>query len=256
MNNNSQPKQYNIDCEAVAALIPAYSIGATDPDETVFVETHLQDCPDALAALAQYQMLADDLLHSSLPITVPSALKSKIITTVGQSPTTPLIRLSNWRRWATLAAAVLLLVLSNVYWYGRNRDLEQQQDNLVARLDRREELLASVGITGSQRVAFLKAQENQPANALAVVAWRDAQTVTLYASGFTALPPDMAYQVWLIRDGERVSGGLFQVDSAGYGVLSLSAPVPVDIYDAIGITPEPATGSSGPTAPPIVFGEL
>ncbi|MFW5748593.1 MAG: anti-sigma factor domain-containing protein [Chloroflexota bacterium] len=48
-------------CDTIIELIPAYSAGATTPEETALVEALLPDCPAAIDALTDYLMLADAL---------------------------------------------------------------------------------------------------------------------------------------------------------------------------------------------------
>jgi len=52
------------DCARARELIPAYSIGATDPAETAFVEELLPHCPELVAELNEYLQLADGLLYA------------------------------------------------------------------------------------------------------------------------------------------------------------------------------------------------
>ena len=53
------------DCAAIHSLLPAFSINATDPDETALVQKHLATCSQATAELAGYQALAEALLFSA-----------------------------------------------------------------------------------------------------------------------------------------------------------------------------------------------
>ncbi|MEO1166538.1 MAG: zf-HC2 domain-containing protein [Chloroflexota bacterium] len=48
-----------VPCEEVMTLIEAYAIGATDVEETQFVEEHLADCPKAVAALVTYRDIVE-----------------------------------------------------------------------------------------------------------------------------------------------------------------------------------------------------
>lgn len=64
------------------------------------------------------------------------------------------------------------------------------------------------------------------------------------------------YQLWLIQDGERTSGGVFSVDTQGYKSLYIDSPEPLASYSAFGITVEPAGGSPGPTGEKVLGGEL
>ena len=71
-NDPSRPT--GSDCERVLALIPAYSIGATDPDDEAFVKSKLAECPEAASELAGYMKLAESMYYSAPPTPVPSSL--------------------------------------------------------------------------------------------------------------------------------------------------------------------------------------
>jgi anti-sigma-K factor RskA len=78
----------------------------------------------------------------------------------------------------------------------------------------------------------------------------------LYLNRFPSLSPDKAYQLWLIRDNQPHSAGVFQVDEDGNGAFVFESPEPIGEFDAIGITEEPAAGSLAPTSDPIAVGEV
>jgi anti-sigma-K factor RskA len=83
-----------------------------------------------------------------------------------------------------------------------------------------------------------------------------ADSALLVASRLPPLPPDRAYQLWLVRDGQRVSGGVFRVDPEGYGWLKVRAPQALASYTRVGITVEPLGGSPGPTGARVLGGDL
>jgi len=59
--------------------------------------------------------------------------------------------------------------------------------------------------------------------------------------------------VWLTRAGAAPrSAGLFTVDEAGSGALVFETAEPVESFNRVGVTAEPAGGSPGPTSAPIV----
>lgn len=64
------------------------------------------------------------------------------------------------------------------------------------------------------------------------------------------------YQLWLVRDGERRSGGVFSVDEEGYGALLLKVPADFRDFTSLGISIEPAGGSPGPTGARVAAGML
>ncbi|CAG7644465.1 anti-sigma factor domain-containing protein [Paenibacillus allorhizosphaerae] len=63
--------------------------------------------------------------------------------------------------------------------------------------------------------------------------------LVLQASGLPELQGEQAYQVWLVKNGDRVNGGTFRVDAQGNGVLTYKIDEAERSFDTIGITLEP-----------------
>ncbi len=272
--NRHQPEEdQEAICEAVKALIPAYALGATDPQEEALIKAHLEHCPEALAELASYAALNEALLYSAPPAEAPRELGERLRRSLGSTtaaaPTAPprpglLARIASLFSGlatpsfslgqAVTALAVLALVVTNFYWGAQVQALRTEQARLAQQLDRQVTAMGLI-MTAQEvkRVNLPPAQEASPAHAELV--WSPENRVAmLYAESFPPLPPDKAYQLWLIRGDERISGGLFRVNEDGQGILVVEAPEPLDHFDGFGITPEPATGSPGPTASPVVKG--
>jgi len=132
---------------------------------------------------------------------------------------------------------------------------QAQAVDLGALLAERTQVLAATIARAGETYDMTPAQPESAA--FATVGWFDAGGIgILQASDFPSLAPDMTYQLWLIKDGQRTSGGLFTVSDTGSGTLIFSPPDTLDAFDGMGITPEPAGGSSAPTAPPVVTGSL
>jgi anti-sigma factor RsiW len=270
------PRVEQQDCELVLELIPAYSLGATDPDETEFVNARLADCPEAVAELARYRALAEAMLFSAPAVAAPPQLAQRLqaATTARKPASQPApprpAPPGLWQRLrdalaspqlrpalAVAVAAVVLLAGLSLLWSTQLGQLRQQQQLLAARLNEQEALLAMVGEGQFVRVELPAGPAGEATAASAAVICDPNRTIGfIQAESLPPLADGMAYQVWLIKGEERVSGGLFQVDDTGHGRLAFEAPEPLGAYDAIGITPEPASGSPGPTSPPVIRGEL
>ncbi|MCH8062468.1 MAG: anti-sigma factor [Chloroflexi bacterium] len=85
---------------------------------------------------------------------------------------------------------------------------------------------------------------------------RSGKHALLLALDLRPLPPDMVYQVWLVKDGRRYNGGYFTVDSSGYGQTLIFPYASIAEFEGIGITIEPIGGSSGPTGISVLKGDL
>ncbi|MBW7459619.1 anti-sigma factor, partial [Paenibacillus sepulcri] len=61
----------------------------------------------------------------------------------------------------------------------------------------------------------------------------------VYVFGAPQTDSKEAYQVWLVKDGQRRSAGTFRVADQGMGVLSMPIASNTLAFDTIGITLEP-----------------
>jgi anti-sigma-K factor RskA len=84
----------------------------------------------------------------------------------------------------------------------------------------------------------------------------ESQVAALHVYGLPLLEEGKVYQLWLIWDGQRESGGLFEVNEEGEGTLLIQAQRALGEYQAVGVTVEPTGGSPGPTSPRVIGGKL
>ncbi len=240
--------------EEYQGLIPAYAFGATDAVETRQVAEHLRHCGECRALLASYRALSDDLLYTAPGSFAPADAGAHLARRLARSghPAARTGLAGFWERvgarlaWPLVGAALLALVLTNVYWFGRLSRLEEQVTSQVA----------AINAASPVPMATLYADDDASHAAGVVYAPGGVGWVLLCVYDMPALPEGMAYQVWLIRNGERDSGGLFQVSPKGYGLLLMELAQPLDAYEALGVTIEPASGSPGPTSPRVLGGRL
>ncbi len=237
--------------EEYQGLIPAYAFGATDAVETRLVAEHLERCGECRDLLAGYRALSDDMLYTLPGSFAPAGAGARLERQLGRSGR-PAPRARLWERlgpqlaWPLVAVALLALVLTNVYWSGRIGRLEEQVASQVA----------AVNAVSPAPAGVLYADDEASHAAGVLYAPNGMGWVLLCVYDMPALPEGMAYQVWLTRNGERDSGGLFRVSPKGYGLLLMQLTQPLAEYEAMGITVEPATGSPGPTSPRIIGGRL
>src|SRR5579864_5481329 len=213
----------NHECDGVLALIPAFSIGATDPDEEEFVKGKLADCPEAVSELAKYMRLAEAMHYDASPVQASPGLTKTLPTANKVSPAPP-VELSRQRqsaRFVRLGVALvfgilLVLLVSNIYWLIQVEQLRGQQDQVLTRLHDQDTALMLIGIGASNRIELPVVQTGiQPPPFAAVVVDPQGEYALLYVKDFPALQPDQAYQLWLDRSGKQTSAGLFTVDDDG-----------------------------------------
>jgi anti-sigma-K factor RskA len=263
-------------CKEILPLIPAYALGAVDADEKALVEGALDDCPQARAELESYRVMLESMREDVPQIAPPPALAEKLqaaiaaepVRSVPAEPAAPLrterpaAAKSSHTGWYAAAAAIALLLISNLLWSISSRDLAARnarlsEDNvmLTTLLESQQDQPLLASLTGA-RSARLEATGD--AGGYALVFWPPQEDFgMLYTDQMPPLGADQVYQLWLLReDGERVSAGIFDVDASGRGTLFFTAPAQVDSFDLAGITAEPAGGSPAPTMNPLVAGRL
>lgn len=231
--------------EQIIDLLPAYALNCLDSAEEEEVRAHLATCPACRSELASYEHVADQLAFAAPEVAPAPALREQLMAQVRQPETAAPIgtavspaRPSFWHqiaqgtraffagpRWrlAALLLIIVLLVGNVVLW--------QQRNDLPANFQERV-------LTGTALVP--------EATGLMIIS-HDGRHGTLVVDGLPPLDEELAYQLWLIKDGERTSGGVFSVSEDGYASLWIGAPEPLQDYGAFGVTIEPAGGSPGPT---------
>jgi len=241
--------------ESVRDLIPAYALGAVDPDERGEVEAHLQLCAPCRALLADYRLLADELLYTAPPVHAPRHLAADLRRRVAPTP-----RRSLWEHLreglrprsarvaglVALVASLLLLFTTNLYWLTRVAEVEEQ----VA-----VQATAIAALAESPRVTLVG--EAAAPDARGVLYFRpESKVAALHIYGLPPLEEGKVYQLWLIWDGQRESGGVFEVNEEGEGTLLIKAQRALGEYQAVEVTMEPGGGSPGPTSPRVIGGKL
>lgn len=223
--------------------LPAYVLDGLEQAERQEVERHLAGCATCRQEVLELKEAAAQLAMSVQQVDPPMGLKQRILERVDPQPS-PATRqpLFGWLRryqsaWAPASLAViLLLVLSNFALWGQVRDLNQ-----------------SARHNSFQVVSFLSTVPDQDARGVMVVT-ENGRFGTLVVDGMAELEASQQYQLWLIQDGQRISGGVFSVDQWGYGAMVIRAPQPLGDYSNFGVTIEPAGGSPNPTGDKVLDG--
>lgn len=123
------------------------------------------------------------------------------------------------------------------------------EDNarLQTQLDSINERITLVG-AATQAVVMFGTEE---APGLQGTFFHRDQEGALVIHGLDPLPPDQAYQFWLVAEnGDQVSAGLFAVSAEQEPTwANLELPDDVPQYTVVGISIEPSEGSDSPTGP-------
>ncbi|MBI3287180.1 MAG: anti-sigma factor [Chloroflexi bacterium] len=259
------PKSKATRCSEIHKLIPAFVLGSLEGEEQALVLRHLPDCPPSRRLLEEFRQVAEALPYAATLQTPALALKRRLLARLERErlaqPAHLWMWLASWgRRLAPLGPAALLLLLGLLGGWALSIQGElARQSGMVDQLFdqlRDQQLAMAFFTTGEYSRIPLQGQAD------AAEAWGflmvepDESVAMLLAYKLPALGEGQAYQLWLIRNGERDSGGLFSVDASGRAYFLFRAGEPLGAYQAVGVTVEPEEGSPGPTGPRVLAASL
>lgn len=229
--------------ETIVDLIPAYALSSLEAAEAAQVAAHLEHCPACQELLASYVDVVSALPLAATEKSPAPELKTQLLARIHETPesTTAVapspaieptsLRLklqhvfsgSVWRPMA-LGLGVLALILGFVLWQQLNYTNSIRFDQFV-----------------------MSNTEAAPEATGLIIMGEDGKFGTLVVDRLPILDEDQQYQLWLVKDGKRVSGGVFSVYEGGYQSIKIKAPDPLASYTSFGITIEPSGGSDNPT---------
>ncbi|MGJ3239136.1 MAG: anti-sigma factor domain-containing protein [Anaerolineae bacterium] len=243
-------------------LIPAYAIGALDPDEQTELEAFIATDAEAQVRLQEYEAIASVLPFTTASKPAPADLKADLrkrlaarqsITVlekpaslptqvapppvVDASPPPTPARMRMLYGLATVAA-VLVLVIGLMAVLQR----EQAQPTLSSE-DRYQQLIEQAD---SMRYDLTPDVATTAHGELVIAA--DGSLAVLHLASLPDTSEQESYQLWLITEGDVHSAGIFHW-STGSGPFFIPIEQALDDVVAIGMTIEPYEGSPLGDAP-------
>ncbi len=239
--------------DALRDLLAPVALGAADPEETARVEAHAAECAVCREELAGLRS-ASDVLALAVPQREPSpALRASLMATVraeaagreapratapaaaprrglGERLRGALGSVRPWPAVAVVGAIAALLLGWNIV--------------LQAGDDPGGENVTALAVTGTA---------DAPGVSGRVVYVPDEDTAVVRLSGLPVLDPGDAYQLWVVRDGQASSAGLFEPTGPAQAVR-----VAEDLADAdaLAVTAQPSTSRTAPEGPILVEAPL
>lgn len=247
---------HSLACDEIEPLLAAWALGEQDNEAWRLCREHLATCAACRRRLASYQEIARLLPLAAPEASLPADLGERLAARVNQElekrpeqmPFWPYPYRSRWS-WGWAAFAVnLLLIVALIAW---NFDLRSDQLALIARQRQSWGTLVEIlNSPGVRRVALTPAEGLAASGSFFFTPGQ--RRGCLVVDDMPTLAQGQVYQLWLIGDGRRVSGGTFRVDGQGRGWVLVDPGGPLDSYGQLGITLEPAGGSVQPTSPRMI----
>lgn len=221
-------------------LTAAYALNALDPREEAAFEEHLagcEACQTELAALTETAGALASSIHGPPP---PPELRTRILDRVAgeRLNVVPLRRRRPFQAALVAAAAALALAVGLGAW----------ATSLSSDLDD-ERRAAAESALAAEVLAEPETEHHQVQGADGVLAIAPNRAATLVLNGFPPAPDGHTYEAWVIVEGKAQPAGLFQAGSTRT-VAPLSVPVPNGAL--VGVTVEPADGSTTPSGEMVV----
>jgi anti-sigma-K factor RskA len=220
-------------------LLPGFALGILDEEDTIALKAHLDGCASCRTELVSFREVTGRLAAAAPHRDVPAGLEKRIMAGVEARRRFVPVRRNPWPALTAIAAmlAVGLGVGNLLQWTGvLQRSVRGTQTRLTTAL-----LSGTSDARDAYGTIVLDPADNKG---------------VLAVTGLHGLDKQHQYQLWLIRNGERRSGGVFSPDSEGYGSMLLSVPADFKDFRAFGVTIEPWGGSAAPTGIRVLSGTL
>jgi len=246
------------ECQHIDELLAEYTLDVLEIDEKLQVEEHIGSCAACQSALDDYLAVSEGLMAVVPPTPPPARIRTQLLVQTASQPLKPSL-FDRWRFWRpqvtaiTAFAVALVLLILNLSLYLRTNHMQQTQEEMAQQNQVYQTTLALITYPDSQ-VAIINDGEVYGN----LVYDPDGQVAVLNVWGLETLPDEQDYQVWLIEpDQTRISGGVFQSSNQSeYVSFVIESPTSISSFVGLGVTIEPAGGSSGPTGPRVFGTEL
>jgi anti-sigma-K factor RskA len=224
--------------------IPAYALGALEAEESRALEAHLEVCPACKAELDSYRKVGENLLLATPPQPPSAALRKQLQSHLPSAHKKARPRFAWSFSQIGLAAVILLLLVSSVFSILEVRSLRAQQALMSQQLQNSQTALAMLTYPGVTTVSL---EGTGVVGTLLLD--KDHKFALLTVWYLPELEADQTYQAWLIDpQGERTSGGTFNPElKQPFTSATIISPEKLANYTGLGVTVEPAGGSSQPT---------
>ena len=249
--------------EQFADDLALYALGSLEGSERQALQVHLAQCAACRRELQQLSSAMGLLGLATMGPAPPTTARARLLSALANEARVPTVRRRSpsWWLLAPMAAAIVLAAISIVLWRQNNalqqdlaHQLKQSGEN-QAEVERAREVLALLSAPDAIRVTLVATNAKPQPQGKAIYRSQTGSLVFL-ASNFAPLPPEKAYELWLLptSGAAPIPVGVFKPDSRGSASV-LMPSLPKDLQaKAFAITIEPETGSSTPTMPIILAG--
>jgi hypothetical protein len=259
-------------------LLAAKALSALDTADARALTTHLEGCSDCQAEMVELEDAAALIASQAVPLEPSTKVRERILATVhaevqagfhSDRVSPEVLRrdgnvlaferparniwssLGSFGALAATLAFVALIIALAVLWQ-KNRTMQSELARLKAVMIQeqaqrdRERAMGELLISPGGQMAKLSGTNVAP-GAQAMLAYDKSGHAMLMAKGLPSAPEGMAYQLWYIKDSQKMPGKVFTPDAAGNGMLEDQIPAVARDAAVFAITLEPKSGVQVPT---------
>jgi len=244
-----------------------YALDALSGDERGKIAQHLATCASCRAELERLRGDTALLALSAAGPRPPQRARQRLLDAVareaqvqaaGNEATKTAGR--SWWGWLGWAVAAVAVVFGIFLWR-ENFGLEQMLSSVDAQaaenarqLEALRKIAAPILDPDAQRVTLVAAKAPPQPQGKAFYL-RKRNSLVFLANNMPALPPQKAYELWLIpTNGNPIPAGVFRPDANGSATV-VNPPLPTGVEaKAFAITVEQEAGSTTPTLPIVMMG--
>lgn len=249
--------------EQYADDLALYALGSLTESEHGQLQTHVDECA---ACRRELQQLRGDMALLALSVggaAPPRRARQRLLDAIAMEPARPHEIARSGRGWLAQLSWVFAAAFAIVaaFVWKQNSDLKQQVAQVQtqagqqqAQLQQARDIVNTLTAGDAVHVTLVAAKSPPQPQGRAIYL-RDRSSLIFIASNMPPLPPQKAYELWLIPDkGAPIPAGVFKPDSRGAATV-VNPPLPAGVVaKAFAITVEPEQGSTTPTMPIMMMG--
>lgn len=232
--------------------LPAFAIGALDPDETLQVSAHLATCATCRDEAERFHTVVETLPYVAPPRRPPDRIKRQLFARIAVVTRGHLASRNVPRSyWAGLAATLIFGLALAILFV----DARANVGALTAQIAHTRSAMEFMA--DPQTIAHqIDATERAPGAQGRVYMQPGDNRFVLVAQGLDPSPRAKRYRCWLVAANERIPVGALIVDNNGAGELMADAPAALDRYTQLLVTMESATDDPHVSEQVVLMGSL
>lgn len=250
--------------EQYADDLALYALEALTGEDRARLEQHLAGCASCRLELEQLRGDTALLAMSAAGPRPPQRARQRLLDAVAREPRMQAAPQSaarrswwGWLGWAATAAVVLFalsLWRENSALKEMLTSASERASESTRQLEELRRVAAPILEPETQRVTLVSAKAPVQPQGKAFYL-RKRNSLVFIASNMPSLPPQKAYELWLIpTSGNPVPAGIFKPDAHGSATV-VNPPLPPGMEaKAFAITMENETGATTPTMPILMMG--